>query len=301
MASSCLPFLHLAVANALTLVQVGAMELEYISELGLRVVQSSPLLLKFGTFESPKPTEPAEKRVPANESEQRRGGKGAGRQRRNGQDRESSRELKISKTLSQLLRHRALEFNIEVRPDGFCRLVEVLACPWLSDLKATQDDVERIVASNDKKRFELKQDVKVGQVMIRAVQGHSMKVVDDNHLLQNVDLNNLPDCCVHGTFRKHFESIKSKGLLAGGKQGQGFRNHVHFSSFEPGDERVISGMRYDCEIAIWIDLKKAVEDGVPFYISTNQVILSPGINGVIDRKYFTRARDLKVKEDLPIG
>lgn len=56
-------------------------------------------------------------------------------------------------------------------------------------------------------------------------------------------------------------------------------------------------MRYDCQIAIWIDLKEAVQDGVPFYISTNQVILIPGINGVIDTKYFTHAPDLQNKGD----
>ena len=274
-----------------------AMELDYLGQLGLCVVHKPTFLLT--PTPSEKATEPLEPlELPA--KAQSRGSKiSKGRtDRRDSRDsRDSSRELKISKTLSQILRHRALEFDIEVLPDGFCHLDEVLACPWLSGLKTTQADVERIVAGNDKKRFELKGD---GRVMIRAVQGHSMKVVDDSQLLQTVDLKNLPDCCVHGTYRKHFESIKRKGLLAGGRQGQSYRNHVHFSSFNPGDERVISGMRYDCQIAIWIDLKKAVQDGVPFYISTNQVILSPGINGVIDKKYFTHARDLQNKEDLSL-
>lgn len=47
-------------------------------------------------------------------------------------------------------------------------------------------------------------------------------------------------------------------------------------------------------------MKKAIEDEVPFYMSANQVILSPGINGVIDKKYFTKARDLHKKEDLSL-
>ena len=45
---------------------------------------------------------------------------------------------------------------------------------------------------------------------------------------------------------------------------------------EPNDKRVVSGMRKDCEVAIWINLKAALEDGVPFYRSQNQVILTPG-------------------------
>ena len=69
------------------------------------------------------------------------------------------------------------------------------------------------------------------------------------------------------------------GLLAGGLPGQGSRNHVHFAPCEPGDNRVISGMRSDCEVAIWLDLEKALQSGVPFFRAKNQVILSPGING----------------------
>lgn len=209
-----------------------------------------------------------------------------------------TREVRISKTLTQILRHKAVELEVGIRPDGFCPLRKVLDCSWLSELDVKQSDVEQVVKRSDKKRFELKEED--GEVMIRAVQGHSIKVIDDDQLLTKLDLTNLPELCVHGTYRKHFDSIKQNGLLAGGGQGQGFRNHVHFSAFAPGDKRVISGMRYDCEVAIWIDLKKAIEDEVPFYMSANQVILSPGINGIIDKKYFTKARDLHKKEDLSL-
>ena len=265
------------------------MHLEYLSTLGLCVVQQSPLLLNFAGEEDEIAVteEPAQKYHPQSQT------------RREHRDSAGGRELKISKTLVQILRHTALEFDIDVRPDGFCLLQEVLGCKWLASLNATQADVERIVAGNDKKRFELKEDE--GRFFVRAVQGHSMKAVDDDQLLEHVTLKNLPDCCVHGTYRKHFESIKAKGLLVGGRQGQSFRNHVHFSSFKPGDKRVISGMRYDCDIGIWIDLKKAIEDGVPFYMSANQVILSPGIDGVVDKKYFTQARDLRNKKDLSLA
>ncbi|CAE7628835.1 trpt1 [Symbiodinium sp. CCMP2456] len=210
-----------------------------------------------------------------------------------------TRDVKISKTLTQILRHKAPELGLGIQPDGYCLLEEVLACPWLKELDATWDIVQKVVQKSDKKRFEL-QEVD-GQLYIRAVQGHSIKVIDDDKLLKKLErADELPKDCVHGTYRRHFESIRKVGLLAGGGQGQGFRNHVHFAPYAPGDKRVISGMRYDCEIAIWIDLKKAIADGVPFYISANQVILSPGIKGIIDKKYFLKARDLQKKEDLKL-
>eukprot|EP00931_Biecheleriopsis_adriatica_P003178 TRINITY_DN10452_c0_g1_i1.p1 TRINITY_DN10452_c0_g1~~TRINITY_DN10452_c0_g1_i1.p1 ORF type:complete len:433 (-),score=82.37 TRINITY_DN10452_c0_g1_i1:85-1383(-) len=208
------------------------------------------------------------------------------------------RLVKISKTLTQILRHKAQELNIEIRSDGYCGLAEVLACTWLQELECTRDDVQNVVETSDKQRFEMKE--LDGKEMIRAVQGHSMKVVMDEELLKKLEAEDadLPQDCVHGTYRKHLDSICRHGLIAGGGQGQSFRNHVHFAPFAPGDKRVISGMRYDCEIAIWVDLRKAIAEGVPFYMSANKVILSPGVDGIISKKYFVKMRDLGRKEDL---
>jgi 2'-phosphotransferase len=64
------------------------------------------------------------------------------------------------------------------------------------------------------------------------------------------------------------------------------RNHIHFAIGMPKDEGVISGMRQSSEVYIEIDLSAAMEDGIDFYISSNNVILSEGINGVLPPKYF---------------
>jgi len=47
-------------------------------------------------------------------------------------------------------------------------------------------------------------------------------------------------------------------------------------------------MRYNYEIAIYIDSKKAMKDGIEFFISENGVILSTGLNNRIDKKYFKK-------------
>lgn len=54
------------------------------------------------------------------------------------------------------------------------------------------------------------------------------------------------------------------------------RNHVHFAPKFPGNE-VISGMRKTCDILIEIDIPKANKNGIDFYQSENEVILSRGI------------------------
>ena len=47
-------------------------------------------------------------------------------------------------------------------------------------------------------------------------------------------------------------------------------------------------MRGSCDIYIEIDLFSAMKDGINFYISTNNVILTEGIDGALPFKYFSR-------------
>ena len=167
-------------------------------------------------------------------------------------------------------------------------------------LGVSVSDVEDVVHLSDKQRFELRTED--GELLIRAVQGHSMHVVRDDQLLRSlrVDDDELPDVCVHGTFKKHLSSILRVGLLAGGTR-IGSRNHVHFIPHEPGDGRVISGLRDGNQVAIYLDLRAALGDGVPFFVSNNSVILSPGIDGVISSEYVVRVRDLETNMDLDLA
>lgn len=202
----------------------------------------------------------------------------------------------ISKALARILRHTAASLKLAIRPDGFCSADELLRLPDLQQIGASLGDLQAVVNGNDKKRFELREEA--GQVLVRAVQGHSMKAVADDQLLQRLqaDGSDTPTVCVHGTYRRCVESIRRQGLLAGG--GASDRNHVHFAPFEPGDGRVISGMRYNCEVAIYVDVARALREGVPFFRSANQVILSPGIQGVVPAKFISRIRDLQSRCDL---
>ncbi|CAL1160227.1 unnamed protein product [Cladocopium goreaui] len=207
------------------------------------------------------------------------------------------RNFQISKALARILRHTAQSLGLQIRADGFCQLQDILALNEFTTMGATAEDVQVAVQSNDKKRFETK--IEADKVLIRAVQGHSMKTVDDNSLLKrlNADDPHLPKVCVHGTYRRNVDSIQRNGLLVGGGVSQ--RNHVHFAPYEPHDGRVISGMRYNCEVAIYIDLPTAIREGVPFFQSANEVILSPGINGTVPAKYISKlVRGLAVRKKV---
>ena len=103
-----------------------------------------------------------------------------------------------------------------------------------------------------------------------------MTTVDAEKLLTPLTLADLDSYpyVVHGTTAHAWPMIKNTGL---NKMG---RNHIHFAIGLPKDAGVISGMRASSAVLIELDLAKVLAAGnIPMYISTNNVILSPGLNG----------------------
>jgi 2'-phosphotransferase len=90
---------------------------------------------------------------------------------------------------------------------------------------------------------------------------------------------------IHGTRLQAWEHIKTKGLSTMN------RNHVHFAIGLPGDSNVRSGVRKSSQVFIYIDVHKAMQDGIAFYRSKNDVILSDGKDGIIEPKYFEKVID----------
>jgi 2'-phosphotransferase len=196
----------------------------------------------------------------------------------------------------------------------------------LRSLKITLPEVQDIVANNEKQRFKL---IPVSETtdsdgleaassstavagsqhpshwLIRANQGHSIKV-DEEGLLEPITLETeLPTTVVHGTDSRSWPLILSSGGLK-----KMTRNHIHFASGLPAGfqsladaadtagelkkEPVVSGMRKSSSVLIFIDIKKALEAGIKFWRSANGVILTEGNNkGVLPVAYFKRVEHRK--------
>ncbi len=188
-------------------------------------------------------------------------------------------DVRLSKTLSYLLRHGGEKEGIKIQPDGSARVTDLLKHSSLKGF--TMKDVERVVTGNDKQRFKLvlQATPQGDQWEIRANQGHSMKVAVQMAAI--ISPSDAP-IVVHGTSRSAYIKIKNSG----GLKPMG-RQHIHFAPGLPGASGVISGMRCSCDILIYIDLKRALADRIPFFRSENGVILSPGNkSGVIPTSYF---------------
>ena len=48
-------------------------------------------------------------------------------------------------------------------------------------------------------------------------------------------------------------------------------------------------MRSSCDVALRIDVARAMRDGVPFYVAASGTILTPGVDGVLGTKYILQS------------
>lgn len=190
-----------------------------------------------------------------------------------------SRSMKIeerfSRNLSKILRHQALSRGLAMEPDGFVQVSDLLE---LSEFKRklTYGELREIVLSNDKQRYELveKLEGSIAGAKIRAVQGHTIKEVADEMLLNEITtVEELGTAMIiHGTYRPALASIMAGGLK------RMSRNHIHCATGYPGADEVISGMRKSAHIAVVMDPAKCLEFGVKILLSKNGVILLKGID-----------------------
>lgn len=104
--------------------------------------------------------------------------------------------------------------------------------------------------------------------LIRANQGHSIVLSSESLQLTPLLPQGLP-VAVHGTFYPAYEAIVESGCLS--RMG---RNHIHLAAAETG---VVSGMRADAEVLVFVDVVRAVEEGgLKFWTSANGVVLTEG-------------------------
>ncbi|KAB2037590.1 hypothetical protein ES319_D03G085000v1 [Gossypium barbadense] len=129
------------------------------------------------------------------------------------------------------------------------------------------------VRKDNKQRFSLLEEN--GELLIRANQGHT--TVESERLLKQILSADEVQFCVHGTYKRNLESILELGL----KRMK--RLHVHFSSGLPTDGEVISGMRRDVNVLIYLDVRKALE----------------GFDGVVPVKCFEKIESWPDRKPIP--
>ncbi|MCJ1401168.1 hypothetical protein MMC11_004380 [Xylographa trunciseda] len=250
-----------------------------------------------------------------------------------------SREVMISKKVSYVLRHGAEKEGLKLDRNGYANCADLLQWRNLRSLNVSFPELQSIVASNDKQRFQLvplthtdssasftshetASSSEPAHYLIRASQGHSLPIASEA-LLTPILLpdNDFPEEVVHGTFPAAWKLILKSGGLSRMR-----RQHVHFAKGLPsppnakqtapvlavqerepdslgksdelvpvedengsepavlaldegkaGEQKVISGMRRDASVLIWVDVRRSISDGgLKWWRSANGVILTEG-------------------------
>lgn len=165
----------------------------------------------------------------------------------------------ISKFLSYVLRHSPQSIQLNLDSQGWAEVDELLACSAKHGRKLSLEILQRIVATNDKKRFAFDAS---GQ-RIRANQGHSITV---DLALESCE---PPAILFHGTASKNLPSIRTQGLIKGN------RHHVHLSLDETTAIKV--GQRHGRPVVLRVDSGSMYRNGQQFYRSENGVWLTESV------------------------
>lgn len=166
-------------------------------------------------------------------------------------------DIKKSRFLSRVLRHRPGDIGIVLDAQGWTQISELLV---RANGRLTAEDLHRVVSENDKQRFAISDD----GLKIRANQGHSVDV--DLGLAPSTP----PDRLFHGTADRFLASILQQGLTPRSRQ------FVHLSIDE--QTAVTVGKRYGQPVVLTILAGELHSQGQTFYISDNGVWLTKKVS-----------------------
>lgn len=163
----------------------------------------------------------------------------------------------ISKFLSLILRHKPEKIGLTLDENGWATISDILE---KSKLRFSFEELDEIVATNDKQRFSFNLD----KTKIRANQGHSLKTID-------LDLKpeTPPAFLYHGTVLKFIPEIKLHGLKKMSRQ------HVHLS--KDRDTAIKVGSRRGKPVILSIRTLDMQKEGHQFFMSENGVWLTDAV------------------------
>ncbi len=165
------------------------------------------------------------------------------------------RLVKISKYLAKHLRHRPERIGLTLSPEGWAEVDELLAAAARHGFPITRDELEHVVAANDKRRYAFDP---AGR-RIRANQGHTVQVDLD------LPVTAPPPLLYHGTTERAVAAIRREGLR------RMDRHAVHLSPDAETARRV--GARRGRPVVLVVDAAAMAADGHEFRVSANGVWL----------------------------
>lgn len=174
--------------------------------------------------------------------------------------------IRISKFLSLVLRHKPEEIGIDLDSNGWTDVKALIEKTNQSGISLNFDILKHIVDTNPKRRFAFNETLD----KIRANQGHSVEV-ELGYIAKQP-----PSILYHGTAEKNVASILQQGLR------KGERHHVHLSA--DVDTAIKVGQRHGKPVVFEVKAEQMFDDKHEFYLSDNGVWLTEHVPAKYLRK-----------------
>ncbi|MFB9903229.1 RNA 2'-phosphotransferase [Allokutzneria oryzae] len=165
-----------------------------------------------------------------------------------------ARMVSVSKRMARHLRHAPEEIGITLDAAGWVAVADLLAA-----LRISREELEAVVAGNDKRRFAFD----ATGTRIRASQGHSVAVD------LGLEPAEPPAVLYHGTVERFLPAILREGLRPMN------RHDVHLSADTETANRV--GRRRGAAVVLVVDAAAMAADGHEFRRSANGVWLTASV------------------------
>ncbi len=165
-----------------------------------------------------------------------------------------------SKFLAYVLRHAPESLGLQLDPEGWARVDDIVARAATARQPLTAAELVEAARSGRKQRFELSADAQ----RIRAIQGHSTPQVQ-RQLPSAVP----PERLFHGTATRFAASIRQEGLRPGD------RHHVHLSA-DP-DTALQVGRRHGSPVVFVVHALRMHALGHVFHEAENGVWLTAAV------------------------
>lgn len=168
---------------------------------------------------------------------------------------------RLSKTISHALRHQPEAYGLQLDPEGWVAVDELLAT-LRQRQKAWRNidiaDLTTIIAESAKQRFELRDG------NIRALYGHSLPEKIEK------SLTIPPSVLYHGTTPQVIDAIRKEGLKPMSRQ------YVHLSADEQ-TARLVALRRTRQPVILHIAALQAYKQGINFYLGNENIWLADTI------------------------
>ncbi|KAJ7334681.1 KptA family-domain-containing protein [Mycena albidolilacea] len=201
-------------------------------------------------------------------------------------------QMRVSRQLARIMRYGGRYGFLPTRANGYVNVEALLKQASFRGVDFAT--LEKVVRQDQKSRYHLAYEpwyCKSSSWWIRAnPESRESETNPDTSLdLRRVRSAHEIPTAVHGTSLSAWELIsKQPGLH------RMSRNYIHLAKGVVGD--VVNGMQTASEVLISIDVARAMEADIKFYVSPEGVILTPGDEmGYLERRFFRRVERIKVR------